>query len=151
MKFEITLGVASVLLSTALGPALAGPAATPVFVGSIGSSECRSVQLAAQAAVEAGQPYPNHGQLVSTAAHVVSAAEEGGDITAECASCIMNQFAHRIAVADQQPCGQLPGITSNLKGPETEYCEGPIAGSVNIVDLGAGGLQVTVTFNAGPP
>jgi hypothetical protein len=67
--------------------------------------ECLAVQLAAQAAVAGGGPYRNHGQLVSTAAHVVSPAEEAGEITEECASCIMNQFARRIPIAEQTSCG----------------------------------------------
>jgi hypothetical protein len=39
--------------------------------GDLGSHECRLVQLKAQAAVGAGMPYKNHGQMVSTAAKLV--------------------------------------------------------------------------------
>jgi len=67
--------------------------------------DCRLVQLDAQAAVAAGGPYKNHGALVSTAAAVVDAAVTAGTIDAECASCIMNQFARRIEIADQDSCG----------------------------------------------
>ena len=76
--------------------------------GDVVSFECRAVQIDAQAAVEAGAPYRNHGQLVRTAAHVVSEAEETGEITEECASCIMNQFASKIAIADQEACIMEP-------------------------------------------
>ena len=65
--------------------------------GGIGSPECREVQLEAQEAVESGAPYKNHGQMVRTAAHVVSAYEDDGYITEECAGCIVSQFARRIA------------------------------------------------------
>jgi len=74
--------------------------------GDVGSAECLNVQLEAQEAVERGGPYKNHGQMVSTAAKVVSeyvCIEEV--ITYECASCIMNQFARRIPIDQQEPCG----------------------------------------------
>ena len=85
--------------------------------GFFGDAACAATQLAAQQAVNAGAPYQNHGKMVSTAAKVVSAAEEGGTIGEECASCIMHQFAQidkgvegdasdlEAAVAAQQPCG----------------------------------------------
>ena len=44
------------------------------------------MQLDAQSAVSDGGPYKTNGQLVKTAAQVVSAAEEEGQITAECSS-----------------------------------------------------------------
>ena len=77
--------------------------------GDVGSPECGAVQVEAQEAVEAGAPYWNHGQMVSTAAHVVSEAEESGEITEACASCIMNQFARRIPIEEQESCGPEPG------------------------------------------
>ena len=73
--------------------------------GDVGSLECRAVQLEAQAAVDAGQPYKNHGKMVSTAAKVQSPYVEDGTITEECSSCIINQFARRIATTDQTACG----------------------------------------------
>jgi hypothetical protein len=73
--------------------------------GDVGSAECRAVQLDAQAAVASGGPYKNKGQLVKTAAKVVGAAEEAGEITDACADCIMDQFARGIAIAAQEPCG----------------------------------------------
>src|SRR5207249_8136303 len=117
------------------------------------SAACRATQLDAQAAVQAGEPYRNHGQLVSTAAQVVSEAVESGAIDEDCASCIMNQFARGIAIADQTPCGEeiLPGMTANLLGPETTNCGGPVAGSTNIASLPSGDLRLTVTFTSGQP
>ncbi|HJZ04721.1 MAG TPA: hypothetical protein VJ327_02570 [Patescibacteria group bacterium] len=76
-----------------------------VWAQGVGSPECLAVQQAAQDAVEAGGPYKNHGQLVKTAAHVVDAAVVVGDIDEECASCIMNQFARGIPIAEQTACG----------------------------------------------
>ena len=73
--------------------------------GDVGTLECGDIQSDAQTAVSSGGPYKNHGKLVSTAAQVVSPAEEGGQITAECSSCIMNQFARKIPIKDQEACG----------------------------------------------
>jgi len=73
--------------------------------GDVGSPECRAVQLETQAAVDAGGPYKNHGQMVRTAANTQDPYLEAGDITEECSSCIMNQFARKIAIADQTACG----------------------------------------------
>ena len=67
-------------------------------------TQCQVVQDEAQAAVVAGVPYKNHGQLVRTAANVVSPHEEVGAISEECASCIMNQFARRIPMEIQSEC-----------------------------------------------
>ena len=77
---------------------------------------CRQVQLEAQQAVvdliaSGGHIHPKtgkiiHGRIVSTAAKVVSPyVLETEEITAECASCIMNQFARRIPIEEQEPCG----------------------------------------------
>lgn len=83
--------------------------------GDVGSRECRTVQLEAQAAVDAGQPYKNHGKMVSTAAKLVSPYVEDMTITEECSSCIVNQFARRITIEDQEACG--PDVPVN---PECE-------------------------------
>jgi len=75
--------------------------------GDLGSYECLLVQLEAQAEVEAGMPYKNHGQMVSTAARLVGKythLPESG-ISRECASCIIPQFAHSIPITEQEPCG----------------------------------------------
>jgi len=76
--------------------------------GDVGSPECLEVQSAVQDAVIGGFPYTNHGQMVRTAARVTSRAEEAGEITEECASCIVSQFARRIPIDEQELCG--PGL-----------------------------------------
>jgi len=69
--------------------------------------ECRALQVEVQAAVGNEDPaiYRNHGSYVSTVAHLVGPHVDAGDITEECASCIISQFARRIPVEDQSPCG----------------------------------------------
>jgi hypothetical protein len=84
--------------------ALTSPATAGV-PGDVGTQACGDVQSDAQDAVSSGGPYKNHGQLVSTAAKVVDPAKTSGEITAECASCIMNQFARKIPIKDQKTCG----------------------------------------------
>jgi hypothetical protein len=111
--------------------------------GDVGSPECGSAQLAAQNAVASGGPYKNHGQLVSTAATVVSPLDEAGTITDECASCIMNQFARSIPIDQQKPCGIVsPSITTT---PD------PTTGTVGTTTLNdgatlSGGLNPTGTI-----
>ena len=78
--------------------------------GDVGSPECLAVQLEAQAAVDDGQPYKNHGKMVSTAAKVQSPYVEDGTITEECSSCIINQFARRIAIGEQEACGSVAPV-----------------------------------------
>jgi hypothetical protein len=100
---EVTASLLAVLIGGFVGTR---PQAWAQAPGDIGSAECREAQVAAEIAVESGGPYENHGQLVRTAANVVSAAVAAGTITEACASCIMNQFARRIPIAEQAPCGQ---------------------------------------------
>lgn len=114
------------------------------------SPECRRVQLEAQAAVQAGAPYRNHGQMVSTAARIVGRAVDAGRIDEDCASCIVSQFARNVPIAEQEPCGDL-GLTANLLGPQVGACDGPVAGSTSILDLPNGDSQVNVTFTNGTP
>jgi hypothetical protein len=83
------------------------PQAWSQAAGDVGSVKCRQVQLEAQTAVLTGGPYKTHGQLVSTAADVVSAAEDAGEITEACAACIMDQFARRIPIEEQTACGSF--------------------------------------------
>jgi hypothetical protein len=96
--------------------------------GDVGSTACREVQLEAQAAVTSGGPYTNHGQLVATAARVVSAAEEAEEITEECASCIVTQFAQGIAIDAQETCGPTctfggtGGCCSDMRCVATDVC-----------------------------
>jgi len=77
--------------------------------GDVGSPECRAVQLAAQAAVLAGEPYRTKGGAVRTAASVVDPAVRSGSITSECSSCIMNQFGRGVPITQQGSCGPICG------------------------------------------
>lgn len=93
-------------LSTAVIALLvAFPRAWAQEPGDVGTVECRAVQTDAQNAVRKLGQVKTHGKLVSTAAKVVSAAQDAGQITEECASCIVSQFARRVTVSEQTPCG----------------------------------------------
>lgn len=74
-------------------------------VGDVGTVECRAAQIDAQNAVRHLGQAKNHGQVVSTGAKIVSAAEESAQITKACAGCIVRQFAHRVPLAEQTQCG----------------------------------------------
>jgi len=76
--------------------------------GDVGSPECREIQLEAIKAVDTGGPYKNAGARVKVAANVVSNAQNALQITGECASCIMNQFAKGIPTKKHKPCGPDP-------------------------------------------
>lgn len=78
---------------------------TALAQGEPGSPECGAAQVDAQFAVLEGAPYRNHGQMTSVAAQVIDAYESLGDITEECSSCVVSQFARRIPVGDQEACG----------------------------------------------
>jgi len=78
---------------------------TALAQGEPGSPECGAAQADAQLAVLDGAPYRNRGQMVSVAANVIDAFESLGDITEECSSCVVKQFARRIPVGDQEACG----------------------------------------------
>lgn len=73
------------------------------------SPECRALQILVQDSVGDEDPavYRNHGAYVSTAAKMVSPYLESGMISEECASCIINQFARRIPIAEQENCGEI--------------------------------------------
>ncbi len=94
--------------------------------GDVGSAECRAVQRGAQDAVLDAAPPRHRGssasrdrvsprsvkaltaKRVKTAASMVVRSKKMGEISGSCASCIINQFAHRIPIEDQQRCGQDP-------------------------------------------
>ncbi len=97
----LLLGLSFVILSQAL-------AQEP---GSIGTVECREVQLQIQDTVEMEGPYKNHGQFLKTVVHLVKSAKKEKLITGKCASCIFTQFAIRIPVEEQKSCG--PDIESS--------------------------------------
>jgi len=69
--------------------------------GDVGSPECREIQLEAIKAVESGGPYKTSGARVKVAAKVVSNAQNALQITSECSSCIMNQFAREYPLKTQ--------------------------------------------------
>jgi hypothetical protein len=73
--------------------------------GDVGSQVCGDVQIEAQEAVIDGMPYANHGQMVKAAANVVSPYLEGEEVTEECSSCIVHQFARRVPIDEQESCG----------------------------------------------
>ena len=68
---------------------------------------CREAQLSVQATVGDENPaiYKNHGAYVSAAAAAANVFLYSGEIDSVCHSCIVSQFARRIPVADQEPCG----------------------------------------------
>ena len=102
----------------ALALLVAGPPVQALASGDVGTVECRAAQIDAQNAVRhLGQP-KNRGQVVSTAARVVSAAEEAGQITEACAACIVRQFAQQVPLAQQTQCGPdcPPGFQAVAKG-----------------------------------
>jgi hypothetical protein len=76
---------------------------------------CGEAQVAVQEAVADGEPYRNHGQMVRTAASLVTPFLQAGSISLECAGCIISQFARRIPIEEQESCG------SDLE-PELEAC-----------------------------
>jgi hypothetical protein len=77
------------------------------FGQDVGSQFCGQVQADAQDAVESGGDYRNHGQMVKTAANAVDPYTGTGAISEECSSCIVNQFARRIPIEEQEACGAL--------------------------------------------
>ena len=95
------LGLSFVTLSQALAQEL----------GSIGTVECREVQLQIQNTEEMEDQYKNHGQLVKTVVHALKSAKKAKLITGKCASCIFAQFAIRIPIKKQKACG--PDIESS--------------------------------------
>lgn len=119
----------------------------------VGTAACREVQRITQLTVGDENPavYRNHGDYVSAAAAVVSAALSEGRIDAECSSCIMNQFARRIPVAEQTVCGP-PTRTKTIVGPDPNLdCSGDPVGTLTVLDVGPFGLEVGVNFtNAAP-
>ncbi len=84
---------------------VAAPSVWAVDSGDVGAVECRAAQIDAQNAVRHLGQVKNLGDVVSTAAKVASAAEEAGQITEACADCIVRQFARRVPLAEQTPCG----------------------------------------------
>lgn len=119
----------------------------------VGTSACREVQRITQLTVgdEVGDLYGNHGAYVSAAARVVSAELSAGRITEECASCIMNQFARRVPIAEQAVCGP-PTRTKTLRGPDVSLnCSGDPVGTMTILNVGPFGLEIAVSLTTAAP
>ncbi|HEX9750797.1 MAG TPA: hypothetical protein VGB22_05890 [candidate division Zixibacteria bacterium] len=138
MKNVIRITFAVALLAIAAIPS----ALLAQHDGVIQTAVCREVQLRAQAAVEAGEPYRNKGQLQKTAAHVVDAAQSAGEIDAACASCILSQFARGIPIAEQSACGPdappcEPGDCVNRTPcvDTTETCVEPVCAQTTEGDI----------------
>lgn len=66
---------------------------------------CREVQLGVIALVPDESTFKNHGQYVSAATHALVAI--GAPISAECQSCIINQFARSVPQDQMADCGSL--------------------------------------------
>jgi hypothetical protein len=91
----------------------------------VGTKICRDVQLLAQAAAGEEEDWLRHGQRVSAASSVVHPLVESLVITEDCSGCIMRQFARRIAVADQEPCGPDRVCGDGEIDPGEECDDGP--------------------------
>jgi hypothetical protein len=95
-----------------------------VWSQDVGSPECGMAQQATQDAVASGGQYKNHGQMVKTAAQAVNPYLDAGDISEECHSCIVSQFARKIPIADQESCGPIVEYCSvNADCAIEEYCQ----------------------------
>ena len=136
-RLLITLGLVA-LVSFLCMPAWAQPAP-----GDVGSPECAQLQARVQANLgsEPSEPtmlFRNHGQFMKAVQQIVSPELEAGNITEECSSCITNQYARRIAVADQEACGPLspdpecaPATCATfIPCEENETCDVPVCGSI---------------------
>ncbi len=73
--------------------------------GDMCSPECLQVQTEVQEAVLSGSPYKNHGQLVQAVTHLTNKEKKAGRISGRCAACIKSQFAQRVPLNEQEPCG----------------------------------------------
>jgi len=111
---------------------------------------CRALQLRVQETVGDEDPdvYRNHGAYVSAVAALVDAQLQAGTIDSACASCITSQFARRVPIADQVPCGP-DAVIHNLRGPEVEGCDGPLVGTVTFA-INGNDIDVSVSFTSGP-
>jgi hypothetical protein len=83
-------------------------AAKPLHPGDTGSATCREIQRSVQDDVSSGQPFRNHGQMMKTVTSLANQAKQQGDITGRCEACILGQFAQRVPVMNQVPCGPDP-------------------------------------------
>ena len=142
MRRSIGIALSALALCcSSILPATAASGPAPITIsGDDGlNSTCRALQLEVQAAVgnETRPRYRNHGAYVSTVAHMVG-IHVGVDITEECASCIISQFARRIPIEDQRPCGpdspnpECEGATCSTFLPCNlpNSCTAPVCGTL---------------------
>lgn len=73
--------------------------------GDMCSPECLQVQTEVQEALLSASPFKNHGQLVETVTYLTDKEKKAGRISGRCAACIKDQFAQRVPVNEQEPCG----------------------------------------------
>ena len=88
---------------------------TGILGGTVGSSSCRAVQKSIQIAFADRSGDSNHGQYISAIARSASVAQNANIITDACSSCIVDQFARKIPIVQQQTCGVLV--------PPTQSCQ----------------------------
>jgi hypothetical protein len=97
------------------------PAAEP---GDVGSAECAALQRSIQDDVgdETPEVYPTHGGYVRKAAGLARQAVEDQVITAECATCIVSQFARSVPIDEQEPCGCIDADADGFGTPGSPLC-----------------------------
>ena len=66
---------------------------------------CAEVQLGVIVLVPDEATFQNHGKYVSAATHALAAI--GAPVSAECQSCIINQFARSVPQGEMVNCGTL--------------------------------------------
>jgi len=78
--------------------------------GDLGSFDCASAQANIQNLVgDEPTGVRNHGTFMRQVAKLAGAAVASGQITNDCADCIVGQFAQRMPVAQQTDCGDRDG------------------------------------------
>lgn len=87
------------------------------------TDHCPEAQQAAQDAVTDEGDYRNHGQYVKLAAKAANPYLKSGEISYECHSCIVNQFARSIPEGEQEDCFDFI--------PEGEACGDDTNGGCN--------------------
>ncbi len=109
------------------------------WAGLVPTDNCTEAQIAVQDAVVSGEPFRNHGKLVKTAAHTANPYLESEQISEECHSCIVSQFARRIPIGEQEIC------TAEII-PEGEACGEDTNGGCNTVTPEFGAIECGQTI-----
>jgi len=111
----------------------------------VGDPDCRQLQLEAQQLGDEANNIlaKNHGQWMKLVTRITSPELEAENITEECSSCIVSQYARRIPVAEQVPCGPVTSCEPQTCGNFTLDCDeaegancvgGPVFGCVETAD-----------------